>query len=642
MASIIETLAVKLVGDTADFAMKMAKADEDADSFSDKMQAAGGKMMGIGAGLTAGVTLPIVGMGLKAIEAASDLNETMSKTDVVFGKNAAAIKEWASSAATSMGQSKQQALDAASGYGALFNSMGLAPQKSADMSKSLVQLAGDLASFNNLDPTAVLEKLKAGLTGETMPLKSLGVNINAASVEAKALQMGLVSAAVDMDKVNTTTQRLALAQSKAAAAMKKHGADSNEYKSAALAVASAQDAVEKAMAGSKVELTAAQKAQATYALIMEQTSQAQGDFGRTSDGLANSTRIAKAELADATAQLGTQLLPYAQQAVHWVSQLIAKFAGLSPETQKWILIAAGIAAAIGPVITVVGGLVSAIGAISGALAAAGPVLAGAGGALTLLTGPIGLVVLAVAALGAAWTYNLFGIRDKTNAALTAVKGYWEQHKTEVGSIVTDLWGNLKLETQMGVTAMSGIMLAGNQAMNGDWKGAGETLKGTATAMWGQLRGIYRNSLDEIKNLFALFGWKDVGESISKGIAQGVTAGLHWITSAASDAAQSALDAAKGMLGIHSPSTEGHDIGENFTTSMGTGAESGLDRFNEAVMGGMDNMINRLSARQQPMMATAGVGAIHIEQHFYGNADTQTVRSAAQDGVLAGLRQRGMK
>ena len=199
MASIIETLAVKLVSDTGDYEKGMASADKTADSFGDKMSAVGGKMQSIGAGLTAGVTMPIVGMGLAAINAASDLNETMSKTDVVFGKNAAAIKDWANSAATSMGQSKQQALDAAAGYGALFNSMGLAPQKSSDMSKSLVQLAGDIASFSNLNPADVIEKFKSCLTGETTPLKALGININATTVEAKALQMGLVSANVDMD-----------------------------------------------------------------------------------------------------------------------------------------------------------------------------------------------------------------------------------------------------------------------------------------------------------------------------------------------------------------------------------------------------------------------------------------------------------
>src|SRR4030067_27587 len=69
--------------------------------------------------------------------------------------------------------------------------MGMTEQASAGMSMGLVTLAGDLASFNNMAPEEVLEKLRAGLTGETEPLKSLGVNLNQAMIQARALEMGL-------------------------------------------------------------------------------------------------------------------------------------------------------------------------------------------------------------------------------------------------------------------------------------------------------------------------------------------------------------------------------------------------------------------------------------------------------------------
>ncbi len=199
-----------------------------------------------------------------AINAASDLNETVSKVGVVFGKNSEQVLAWGKNAATAFGLSQSQALAAAGTFGNLFVSMGMAAPQSAKMSEGLVQLAGDLASFNNLDPGEVLEKLRAGVTGSTEPLKSMGINIDAAAIKTKAMKMGLASA--------------------------------------------------------NGELSASAKAQATYALILEQTKTAQGDFARTSDGFANGQRIIAAQFADITATIGNAFLPI-------VVKLTGAFAG---------------------------------------------------------------------------------------------------------------------------------------------------------------------------------------------------------------------------------------------------------------------------------------------------------------------------
>ena len=194
-----------------------------------------------------------------AINDASDLNESLSKNVVLFGDSSKQIENFASSTAQNFGISKNAALEATGVYGNLFRSMDIAQPVAADMSQTLVGLAGDMASFNNADPSQVLAALQSGLVGETMPLRQFGVNINQAQIAQEALNLGI------------------------------------------------SDGIEP--------LTAAQKAQATYALILDQTKLAQGDFARTSSGLANSTRILKARLADVSAQLGTVLLPIATQAV---------------------------------------------------------------------------------------------------------------------------------------------------------------------------------------------------------------------------------------------------------------------------------------------------------------------------------------
>ena len=150
--------------------------------------AAAGKMAAVGIGVAA---VAIGGLAISTISAASDLNEAMSKVDVVFGSSAGAVKEFASNAAQNLGMSETAALSAAGTFGNLFVSMGMGTAPAQDMSTNLLQLSADLGSFNNMDPTEVLEKLRAGLTGETEPLKSLGINLNAAAISAKAMEMGL-------------------------------------------------------------------------------------------------------------------------------------------------------------------------------------------------------------------------------------------------------------------------------------------------------------------------------------------------------------------------------------------------------------------------------------------------------------------
>jgi hypothetical protein len=294
-----------------------------------------GKAVGIGAAAGAaalvGAGAALAGFVASSIPAASDLSETVSKVGVVFGDSAQQVLDFGKSAANSLGMSQNTALAAAGVFGNLFRSMGMAEATSADMSTSLVALAGDLASFNNMDPAEVLEKLRAGLTGETEPLKSLGVNLNAAAIQAKALEMGLAETNVDMVKVESATIKLSKAQAEASKAVKWYGEDSLKAREALNKVAKAEQDLEEAMAGSNVELTAEAKAQASYALIMEQTALAQGDFARTSDGLANQQRIMAANWEDLKAKIGTAVLPA-------VNTLMKAFTEMfkDPRMQKFI------------------------------------------------------------------------------------------------------------------------------------------------------------------------------------------------------------------------------------------------------------------------------------------------------------------
>lgn len=195
----------------------------------------------------------VVKFAFDAVSAASDLNESVNKVNVVFGSSAAEVEAWAKTTSTSFGISEQAALESAGTFGNLFDAMGLADSAGQEMSMTLVELAADLASFNNADPSDVLEAMQSGLTGQIRPLRQYGIEISEAALQQEALAEGITK--------------------------------------------------------STSQMTMAEKVQLRYALILKQTGNAQGDFARTADGLANQQRILAAQWEDLKAALGTALLP---------------------------------------------------------------------------------------------------------------------------------------------------------------------------------------------------------------------------------------------------------------------------------------------------------------------------------------------
>jgi len=195
----------------------------------------------------------IVTGGYKAAQAASDFNETVSKSGIIFGTASTEIKKFADTAASSLGLSKQAALDAAATMGTFGKSAGLAGTDLSNFSIEMVKLSGDLASFHNANPADVALALGAALRGEAEPIRKFGVLLNDAAVKAQAMKMGLYDGT---------------------------GA-----------------------------LSAQAKVLATQKLILEQTSDAQGDFARTSGGAANQQRILSAQVDNAKVAIGQAFLP---------------------------------------------------------------------------------------------------------------------------------------------------------------------------------------------------------------------------------------------------------------------------------------------------------------------------------------------
>ena len=190
---------------------------------------------------------------MPAIQAASDLEENTSKIKVIFGDAGKAVTDFAKTSARDIGQSQNQVLAAAGTFGTFGKAAGLAGNQLATFTTDFITLSADLASFNNTTPDEAINAIGSALRGEAEPLRRFGVLLNDATLKSAALELGIYSGS---------------------------GA-----------------------------LTAQQKILAAQKVIYEQTGDAQGDFERTSDGLANQQRILSAQFENVKTKIGELLIP---------------------------------------------------------------------------------------------------------------------------------------------------------------------------------------------------------------------------------------------------------------------------------------------------------------------------------------------
>ncbi len=133
----------------------------------------------------------IITFGKSCIELGSDLSEVQNVVDVTFGSMSESVNEFARTAIWQFGLSETSAKQYTSTIGAMLKSMGLMPDEVKEMSIALAGLAGDIASFYNLSGDDAFAKIRSGISGETEPLKQLGINMSVANMEAFALSQGI-------------------------------------------------------------------------------------------------------------------------------------------------------------------------------------------------------------------------------------------------------------------------------------------------------------------------------------------------------------------------------------------------------------------------------------------------------------------
>ena len=347
------------------------------------------------------------------------MEQAYGSLEAVFGDNAAAAQAMADNAAQSTGLASAEYAQMAAVLGAQLRNMGVAEKDLLPITESLIGQGADMAATFGGTTADAVQSISALLRGERDPIEKYGVTIKDATVQAELAAAGLG----DLEGAAKTTATT----------------------------------------------------QATLALLTQQTAASQGQFAKESDTAAVAQQRATAEFTNAAAALGTALLPV----MVLLAEILGDVARWVGENTEVVQILAGVIAGFAAAILAANVALKAYRAAQVAVQVASKVWTGIQWLLNaaLAANPIGLVVLAIAALVAAFVlaYN------KSETFRRIVDGVFRAVQKIVGSVVdfiVDLFRTL------------GGILAGPF----------EALVGIVRTVFGIIRGIVEGAVGFIQDL----------------------------------------------------------------------------------------------------------------------------------------------
>lgn len=262
----VDELEVLITANTTELRKEINKANTNISNLSKSATKSTGGVMTAFKKLKTGIVALGIGKVIStAISDGMDAIESDSLFTTVMGDNADAVKSWSNDIADALGLS---AVNMQKNIGVIYNmtsSMGVAGDNALKMSKGVSVLAEDMASFYNLDSDEAFNKLRAGLTGETEPLKALGILVDENTIKQYAYSEGI--------------------------------------------------------AETGAELTNEQKVLARYVAILKQTGNAQGDLARTLDSPSNQLRALKQQVQNLGIAFSNFLMPVVKAVLPYLNAL---------------------------------------------------------------------------------------------------------------------------------------------------------------------------------------------------------------------------------------------------------------------------------------------------------------------------------
>lgn len=593
------------------------------DKLSGSLSAVGTASMKIGAGLTAGLTTPVVGAIGGIVKSFADLEQNLGGTEVVFGNFAKTVQNNAQTAYKNMGLSASDYMATANKMASLFQGSGISQQKSLDLTSQAMQRAADVASVMGIDTSMAMESIAGAAKGNFTMMDNLGVAMNATTLEAYALEKGLNF------KWETASN--------------------------------------------------AEKAELAMQMFMDRTKQFDGNFLKESEKtVSGSLGAMKSAFQNFVAGLGNpeadikQLMVNLKTTVQNFAKNVKTVIGtiwdnlpLEP-WQKWLGL---ILVSAGPVLTVIGGVAAGIGKLISIITFLGGIfskvsawftLLNSGGSALSLTfakivgvvSSLGAPFLVVIAVIASLIAILVGVyntseefRNKVNSAFEAVRStvtsaiqevvsfvmeifgtlisWWDENHAlfeqtattvwnaiksvvetvtnflapfieatwnNIVSVISVAWDIIKVTVETALNIVLGIIKAVMQIINGDWSGAWETIKETAGKVWEGMKALLQIAFDGFLAIIqtALTGIKSVWENSWNAISSF----LSTIWKAIKSAISSAWEAIKSSISTALGTTK--SIIQNIWNSIVSFLTGILEKIKNGITNSWENIKSAIS------------------------------------------------
>lgn len=591
----------------------------------------------------------------EAVSGAAKLEVSQRRVSRVFGDSAEEVHKFAEDAAQSYGISAAHAEKYLGSLGQVFTTMGIGKKVSADMAVNITKASADLASFSGQPVDKVFNALQKGTLGATRGLKQYGINISSADVANKALALGIIqpiknTAALQAAQVKVKTSTAALST-----AMKEHGAGSLEVQKATAAHSKAEDALAKAMEGTVPKMTTAQKAQASYAAIMDAASVAAGNFGKHTGDLGEQQQIIAAQFDNVKDEIGLALLP-----------IVTKLLGVFVQQLPVAIHAAG--AAVDWIKDRFEEhrteIMNVVNAIQGALTTA----------FNYFTDTV------IPAAMAAWdkygpkvtevfrnivtivTTEINIIRTVITTAVDLIRAHWDQIWSVLGPIVTAQITIVKTAVTAGLKIIADAIAIFAALLKGDWGKAWDALKdlvatalNAATAI---LKAILTAEIAIAKAIAILIaqaiweGIKSVGELLAglAGVVGGAVSGALGKVEGSAEKAAAAIGTAIAN-GVKSAADKLEGLAGSVGGAIKTAASGAADvAFNAArtigfaIADGIISGIGNLASRLGQAIADKAIAAKNWAMSKIGAASPsklfkETVGFAIGDGITTGAVER---
>jgi len=582
----------------ADIAIRITAKDE-AKAVLQEVKAAAvgvGKALGDVSKIASGFVL---GQGLIAApNIVSDLRNTaqqlelqMQKANVVFGDQIGVVKEWAAENAHAMGMTKREATNAAASFADLLIPMGFTREAAAKMSTDVVGLSGALSEWSGGTRSAaeVSRILAKAMLGERESLKELGISITEADVQARLLQKGQAELTGEMlaQAKAVATQELIFEKSKDAQTAFAQGAGT-----------AARRQAEFSAAIKEWKETAALALAEGFLMMQGAAARALPAIEATVKFLADHKEI----LAGVAATILAAMVP---AIVAWTAATWAHVVALTAQ-------AVAFAAANAPLIA----LAAAIG-----LVAAGVVLA------IKHWDEIKPVMIEVAEV----------VRGNVLKAWRELVDFVDEHLHFLLTIVKAVFEDIRLQVQLAMNVVMGIVRIVMALVRGDWEAAWHALKQLATDVLDGVRAIVAHRLQAVRDIFiaamggvldvvrfigaAIINWFQafpgmilgalgnlshllfgVGRDILAGLWNGMKEKWEDVRDWLGGIGGKIKDAIGGALGVFSPSRVMMVLGKDITAGLQIGMQQGA----QGLLTSLGNTVAQIRTKIAEAQAPASV------------------------------------